>query len=142
MKPGRNDPCPCGSGKKYKHCCEGKASARRAEPAPAEFNQLLALYNTGQYAELESRTSVLVEQYPTSGFAWKLLGGALLMQDKQALHAFQKTAQLVPDDAESHYNLAAALKKVGRLDEAVASYQRALRIKPDYAEAHSNLGNA
>ena len=21
MKRGRNDPCPCGSGKKYKHCC-------------------------------------------------------------------------------------------------------------------------
>lgn len=20
-KPRRNDPCPCGSGKKYKHCC-------------------------------------------------------------------------------------------------------------------------
>lgn len=20
-KPGRNDPCPCGSGRKYKHCC-------------------------------------------------------------------------------------------------------------------------
>lgn len=20
-RPGRNDPCPCGSGKKYKHCC-------------------------------------------------------------------------------------------------------------------------
>jgi uncharacterized protein len=23
-KPGRNDPCPCGSGKKYKRCCLGK----------------------------------------------------------------------------------------------------------------------
>ncbi|HUU59365.1 MAG TPA: SEC-C metal-binding domain-containing protein [Phycisphaerae bacterium] len=22
--PGRNDPCPCGSGKKYKKCCEAK----------------------------------------------------------------------------------------------------------------------
>ena len=22
--PGRNDPCPCGSGKKYKKCCWGK----------------------------------------------------------------------------------------------------------------------
>jgi hypothetical protein len=22
MKIGRNDPCPCGSGKKYKKCCE------------------------------------------------------------------------------------------------------------------------
>ena len=24
-KIGRNDPCPCGSGKKYKKCCLGKA---------------------------------------------------------------------------------------------------------------------
>jgi preprotein translocase subunit SecA len=24
-KPGRNDPCPCGSGKKYKFCCGKKA---------------------------------------------------------------------------------------------------------------------
>ena len=23
-KIGRNDPCPCGSGKKYKRCCSGK----------------------------------------------------------------------------------------------------------------------
>jgi uncharacterized protein len=23
-KVGRNDPCPCGSGKKYKNCCIGK----------------------------------------------------------------------------------------------------------------------
>lgn len=25
-KVGRNDPCPCGSGKKHKKCCESKAS--------------------------------------------------------------------------------------------------------------------
>jgi len=25
QEPSRNDPCPCGSGKKYKHCCMGKA---------------------------------------------------------------------------------------------------------------------
>ena len=30
MTIGRNDPCPCGSGKKYKKCC-----AARGEPAPA-----------------------------------------------------------------------------------------------------------
>ena len=23
---GRNDPCPCGSGKKFKRCCLGKAA--------------------------------------------------------------------------------------------------------------------
>lgn len=25
MNPGRNEPCPCGSGKKYKNCCNVKA---------------------------------------------------------------------------------------------------------------------
>ena len=29
-KTGRNDLCPCGSGKKYKHCCLGKSSAAAA----------------------------------------------------------------------------------------------------------------
>lgn len=35
MKPGRNDPCPCGSGKKYKHCCYAKDSAELAAAAAA-----------------------------------------------------------------------------------------------------------
>jgi hypothetical protein len=28
MKVGRNDPCPCGSGKKHKHCCAARAQKR------------------------------------------------------------------------------------------------------------------
>lgn len=31
-KPGRNDRCPCGSGKKYKNCCAEKES-RKMSPA-------------------------------------------------------------------------------------------------------------
>lgn len=27
-KVGRNDPCPCGSGKKFKKCCEAKMSRK------------------------------------------------------------------------------------------------------------------
>jgi hypothetical protein len=36
-KIGRNEPCPCGSGKKYKQCCLAKdeAAARAAEPVTA-----------------------------------------------------------------------------------------------------------
>lgn len=30
MKAGRNDPCPCGSGKRYKKCCLAKDQAARA----------------------------------------------------------------------------------------------------------------
>lgn len=39
-RPGRNDPCYCGSGRKYKHCClekdDKKAAAARANAAKAE----------------------------------------------------------------------------------------------------------
>jgi hypothetical protein len=39
-RPGRNEPCHCGSGKKYKHCClekdDKKAAAARAKAAKAE----------------------------------------------------------------------------------------------------------
>jgi hypothetical protein len=43
--PGRNDPCRCGSGKKYKQCClakdeaaarEARAKAAAEAPAPSE----------------------------------------------------------------------------------------------------------
>ncbi len=32
MKPGRNDPCPCGSGKKYKQCCLLGVQAQADDP--------------------------------------------------------------------------------------------------------------
>ena len=34
MQVARNDPCPCGSGRKYKHCCMLKDHATRSHPAP------------------------------------------------------------------------------------------------------------
>ncbi|OKY74823.1 MAG: hypothetical protein BM485_11330 [Desulfobulbaceae bacterium DB1] len=34
MKIGRNDPCPCGSGQKYKRCCYGKVDFKPAQGQP------------------------------------------------------------------------------------------------------------
>lgn len=34
-KIGRNDPCPCGSGKKYKACCDGNPFAMPTQRAPS-----------------------------------------------------------------------------------------------------------
>ncbi len=45
VKPGRNQPCPCGSGRKYKHCCGSIAvSAPLREPpaAPAGMSFVFA----------------------------------------------------------------------------------------------------
>jgi len=150
LKLGRNDPCPCGSGKKHKKCCQGKLelspsapdSVKVVAPLPAECSQLVALYNAGHHVELERRAHLLIEQYPEDGFVWKVLGAALQAQGKNALAAMEKAAKLLPNDAEAHSNLGNALTRHGQLEDAVVSYRRALKIKPDYFEAHSNLSNA
>jgi len=41
MKAGRNEPCPCGSGKKYKHCCMQAA----ADPADLLWRRLRRLHD-------------------------------------------------------------------------------------------------
>jgi hypothetical protein len=43
MKTGRNDPCPCGSGKKYKHCCLNAGSGPAIAPADLTWRRLRAL---------------------------------------------------------------------------------------------------
>ncbi len=147
MKLGRNDPCSCGSGKKYKNCCQGKVESRSFDsrlqvPTQDELNQLIALFNAGRYVELENRALLLIKQYPSSGFVWMGLGLSLQMQGKDALPALQKTAELMPDDAAAHNNLANTLRERGQLESSEASCRRALKINPNFAEAHSNLGLA
>ena len=139
-KQGRNDPCSCGSGKKYKHCCLGKAEIRPSAPPHAELEQLVALFNAGRYTELENRARLLLERYPDSGFIWKALGASLPIQSRDVLPALQKAAVLLPDDAEVHNSMGNALKALGQFDGALASYRRALEIKPNFAEAYINLG--
>jgi len=167
MNPGRNDPCPCGSGKKFKKCCQGKcesrnfeirlpsqpgqqkdnfvspnrAAAQRAAPSPTELNQLVALFNAGHHAELERRAYSLLDRYPDSGFIWKVLGATLQVQGKDSLLALRKATEFSPGDFETHYNLGNAFMTLNRLGEAEASYHQALRIKPDDADACFNLGN-
>ncbi len=160
MKPGRNDPCICGSGKKYKNCCQAKLeqqpkdqpqqqkaevvapgrSAKGGALFQTEFNQLAALFNAGRYAEAEIQALSLLERHPDSGVAWKMLGAILQRLGKDSLPALQKATALMPDDAEAHYNLGDICKRLGRLGEAETCYRRVLQIEPGLIGAHINLG--
>ena len=145
MKLGRNDPCSCGSGKKYKNCCLGKTEfhpPHPSAPTPREISQLDEMFIAGRFAELEKFAHSLLKLYPDSGIVWKLYGLSLQMQGKDALFALRKAAEFLPNDAEAHGNLAALLRARGQLDAAVASGRRALQIRPNFAEAHNNLGVA
>jgi len=149
MKPGRNDPCPCGSGKKYKKCCEQNRLAelsvhtplRPIGVTPEETSHLVSMFNSRRYVDMEAAARELINHHPQSGIVWKALGLSLWMQGKDALSALERATQLLPADAEVHSNFGNALRVQGKLDDAAASYRRALKINPDYAEAHNNLGN-
>jgi Tfp pilus assembly protein PilF len=160
LQPGRNDPCPCGSGKRYKHCCgqvgiapepavrdSTGASARADQTIAAgvtrpQLLELVPLLQAGRYEELERRARELTALDPASGGAWKALGVSLALQQRDALPALQRAAELLPEDAEVHANLGTGLLGAGRYAEAIASLRRALEIRPEDADAHSNLGNA
>ena len=45
-KIGRNQPCPCGSGRKYKHCCWHRDRAPHVHTTPAELSQGYRLAET------------------------------------------------------------------------------------------------
>jgi tetratricopeptide (TPR) repeat protein len=150
LTPGRNDPCPCGSGQEYEKCCAltsrptgaagGDVPSKPGIATAATTAQLVALYNAGRFDELEHGARALLAQHADSGFLWKVLGVCLQAQGKDALSALQTAADLLPADAEVHNNLGVVLQHAGRLEAAAASYRRALALKPDYADACSNLG--
>ncbi|MBU0593641.1 MAG: tetratricopeptide repeat protein [Gammaproteobacteria bacterium] len=141
-KTGRNDPCPCGSGKKYKQCCQ------RPSPPP---DQALACYNMGNAFLAQGRLDAAVEGFraaiayrPEYAEAHNNLGAALQAKGQldNAIECFRKACKLQAGNPQAHNNLGAALLTQGKLSEAINSFLTALALKPDYAKALSNLGNA
>lgn len=150
VKPERNEPCPCGSRKKFKRCCGSVPTLARAplnprriaQPTAIETSQLIGLMNAGRYAEAETAARSLIDRFPALGFAWKVLGISQLVLGKDAVDSLKGAAALLPNDADVFANLGNALHNAGRLEEAIASCRQALRIDPKSAEALNNLGNA
>ncbi len=58
----RNDPCPCGSGKKFKHCCLGKQNNTASHHGAAGISETLRKALEGrQFSSLEE-TQAFVNQ--------------------------------------------------------------------------------
>lgn len=111
-KTGRNDPCPCGSGKKYKHCCLEKD--RAAELAPA----------VAQRVALQAQKTNLVAL--RKDYQDELLETETTLREAQAL------------DAAS--NAVVDLVHAGRLDEAEQAARELLVRYPEVHDGYDRLG--
>lgn len=110
-KTGRNDPCPCGSGKKYKHCCLKKDEA-------AEHEALAAISQATQerggppprFADLVKIVDRLAAQYE---------------DDVELTNASNAAVDLI---------------RAGKLDEAEQAARELLVRFPDVHDGYDRLG--
>jgi protein O-GlcNAc transferase len=109
-------------------------------PQP-ELVSLFDLFNTRQYAAMESAAQKLATRYPRDGQAWKAWGIAVLVQRKDALVALRQAAELLPLDVEVKSSLGGVYSELGQYGPAAACYREALQIQPALAYLHSNLGD-
>ena len=114
---------------------------RSAAPTATEINEVVELFNRGNYSEGEVRARDLTERFPQHGFGWKALGPLLMAQERvtQALVPMQIAAELLPMDAEVQSNLGNAQVRLGHLQEAEACYLKSQAINPDFLAAKNGL---
>jgi protein O-GlcNAc transferase len=148
---GRNDPCPCGSGKKYKQCCNRieKKSISRSESTESrsENNMMqvaLSQMRSGDYFQVEMICQQVLAINPKNYEALNCLGFAALQvgDPSKALRLIQAAVEINPEVAEFHNNLGRANYVLGKMQDAVENYKQAVLLRADYPEAYNNMGNA
>jgi predicted O-linked N-acetylglucosamine transferase (SPINDLY family) len=125
----RNEPCPCGSGRRYKNC-HGAASApatvargAAVSPALAARDQLAA----GAIAEAERLARDAIARDENDADGWTVLGLSLEpAQPEAALAAWRKAIALAPQRPEPHFRVGDFHRRRGEHAAAIVAYETAL----------------
>lgn len=145
-KIGRNDPCPCGSGKKFKHCCALVSPAQH--PSVNGFRPLveraLSLHAQGHLTAAEPLYRQAVQMRPRDA---ALLGlyGMLLHQSGQHARGVEhvlRALEIDPKDSRLHNYLGQMLVRDLQYPAAEGAFRRAVELDGRNAEAWANLGKA
>lgn len=146
----RNAPCPCGSTKKYKHCCQHQQSVQPKESGPGArevlswFQMGMQNLQSGRMQQAKLLLEQVVQASPQHAEARQWLGVLFFQQGNRvrALELINEAIKLGPANPVAHATLANVLHAIGQGDAAITSYRQAIALKPNFAEAHNNLGNA
>jgi len=138
----RNDPCPCGSGRRYKDC-HGRLDA--AEPTlDALVRRSLEAHRQGRIDEAERGYREILGREPGHPVATHYLGLAAWQRGRIEEAESMMRAALAADASipDFHNNLGLLLRDTTRLDEAIGCFRRTLEVDPGWYEAYNNLGLA
>ncbi len=124
-KVGRNDPCSCGSGQKFKRCCQVKDARVELPLGIGEVPQSRDALGK----KLKALTLAAKEHWDAESWV-------------DAIPLFAEITRLKPNSAEAHYDLGICLLRCGRLAKAADSLQRAVELQPGFHAALSQLAHA
>ena len=141
---GRNDPCPCGSGKRYKQC-HGAQRGSTAAPSPdAIVARAIAAHQQGDLASAAADYRAALAIAPDHPYALHYLGVVAYQQRRpsEALPMLERAVALRPGEAEFHNNLGLVLAALDRNEDAARAHRAAIELKRDHPGAWNNLGLA
>jgi protein O-GlcNAc transferase len=149
MQVGRNDPCPCGSGKKYKKCClASDPVATDSAPRQISKTQRVEIVNSalavGDTPRARRELEPLLRGNKVNAELWAL-ACKVELRDKNFAGATQSMARAValePKRPSYWYNYGTALALDGQLEKAVESFHKALALDPGMSIVYPNLGHA
>ena len=145
---GRNSPCPCGSGKRYKRCCLGENSPAQVSGAHQFISSALALtvarkyVRAGKLREAQDLYRGILSAQPDDPEALDGLGtlACRLGRPNEGLPLLTKAVELAPTNPHYRANLGYAFMALGDSGEAESLLRAALAIDSLLPEANSNLG--
>lgn len=152
-KIGRNDPCHCGSGRKYKHCCivrdrqfagrvfQNVLATEPRNPEGVNALGLLAL-EAGQYDAAITLMRRAVDGSPHDpayrsnlGLAYKAAG-----RFEEAVVSLRAALARDAGFVAARVNLGGTYAELGRFEDALVEFRRAANAEPRSAAAHNGLG--
>ena len=116
-----------------------RISQNDSEAREANFYLGLSAYYQGDFQRAETAFAFVAARMPLPE-VYNNLGVAMSRQgEKNAAEYFQKASDIDPNDADYHFNLAAALYRAGNPAGASRQLHETLALRPDDTEARSLL---
>lgn len=142
MKVGRNLPCPCGSGKKYKNCCSAHNSAPDKIASDALFMQAQKAHSEGRLAQAQALYASIMDRDPNhpeashyQGLLYHQTGRTQL-----ALPLIERSLTLRPQNKSFLTNAGLIYQAVGDWKKAESVYRALTKLPPQDDMTWSNLG--
>ncbi len=132
----RNDPCPCGSGKKFKHCCLPNQSVGQSVPLPnsiqEKITQAYKLMSEKMWDEAICDFKDCLDHNPQSSEILQAIASCYDGAEDYLMAAeYYEKALIDPDSAKMPhilYRLGVSRACAGRIEKARESFEKALEL--------------